>query len=78
MKQHNKTMKHNNKKQKRSNLKLWRHCCKRCGNKDENIERAYDAPFTVKLCPKCGHEMLPKETIINLSKGLKGVISIKF
>jgi len=70
-------MKQHNKKQKTLNLKLWRYCCKRCGNKDKTVERAYDAPFTVKLCPKCGHEMLPKETTINLNKGLKGIISIK-
>ena len=70
-------MKHNNKKQKISNLKLWRYYCKRCGNKDKNIERAYDVPFKAKLCPKCGHEMLPKETSININKSLKGIISIK-
>lgn len=70
-------MKQHNKKHNKQSPKLWRYRCKKCGNQDETVERAYDRPLNVKLCPKCGHTMTPKEATINLSKGLKGIIKIK-
>jgi len=66
-----------NKYKEETNLKLWRYCCKKCNNQDRTVERAYYAPSTTKICPKCGNEMFPKEATINLNKGLKGIIKIK-
>lgn len=62
---------------KKEKLKLWRYCCSNCGNKDKTIERAYGMSINVKLCPKCGHVMAPKETFINLNNKQKEKLTIK-
>jgi Zn ribbon nucleic-acid-binding protein len=61
---------------KKEKLKLWRYCCSNCGNKDKNIERAYEKPISVKLCYRCGHVMSPKETSITLNNKQKLTIKL--
>ena len=61
----------------KSNLKLWRYHCKKCNNQSNTIERCYEKPFDAKLCPKCGHTMIPKETVLTLNKKTKETITIR-
>ena len=62
---------------KKEKLKLWRYFCSNCGNKSRTIERTYEMPLNVKLCPKCGRVMAPKETSINLNSKRKEKLTIK-